>query len=159
MGFESPHWSLPSNLFNKCCNSTYYISSVPGLVVIGRWFFREGEKEGQRKEAKYGRRKERKKKGTERGRQRGGEEGGKERRKEGKKKEMNGKGDSHYRRLQVWDMPRGQGWWEGLDEESESLCGNQWDGEHKWEVHKDREPLSSPSKWGCLFLLSPRTTW
>lgn len=29
---------------------------------------------------------------------------------------------------------------EGLDEGTGSLCGNQGDGEHKWEVYKDREP-------------------
>lgn len=34
--------------------------------------------------------------------------------------------------------------WEGLDEGSRSVCGNQQDGEYKWKVHKDREPCALP---------------
>ena len=46
---------------------------------------------------------------------------------------------------------------EALDEGTAFLCGNQRDGEHKWEIHKDREPLLL-FMWGCPLMLLTKAT-
>ena len=46
---------------------------------------------------------------------------------------------------------------EALDEGTAFLCGNQRDGEHKWEIHKDREPLLL-FMWGSPLMLLTKAT-
>lgn len=76
VGNDSPHWSLTFNSFNKCWNSTYYISTVPSLVMIGRWLYHSDRKEESQR----------------RGKKKGRREGKKEGRRKGMK-EISGKGD------------------------------------------------------------------